>query len=248
MANCVNRLFKSSVANQVCYSPDRGRTWCNAHHSGGILLVVPGAGVATSLSEFCLLRDVCKAEGSPYNEYGDAHSKNYSEYPCNWHSPGLLRLPDDQDDCDGGLMRLAWQIRQDILTGVVAPPALIVAGGHGGQVVLSLLLADCWQGAILSINASVLTVECPMPKLSPFVGISFGKDYLQTHNPAYSQQRYRRAGGRHGWLLHCPNLAHESPLPLRLLFIASILAVTNRTPDQCNLTTALDHQVCVYSM
>ena len=133
------RLFRYSAINPVTISWDRGVHWVPAYAASGVLVIVPGAGRVANAAEFAVLQSICNAERSGYVEYGDD--------ACGNDLVDAARLPERVEDCSSGLVKLAWQIRQAIVTQQIVPPALIVCGSTGGKVTLPLLLQDCWKGA-----------------------------------------------------------------------------------------------------
>lgn len=66
------------------------------------------------------------------------------------------------------------------------PPAIVVCGSRGGLIVMGVVMQYYWRGAIVMLNAGCLMSETEIPKEVFPCFVTFGNDYWETKNPAFT--------------------------------------------------------------
>ena len=175
-------------------------TWDEAKGSG-ILVIVPGAGT--------------HANRKAYNElerhfdviYRDTPTRRGGfRYPAGWAN--ITSVPLDTDPPDS-LMGLSRSIGG---TMKASPPALVICGSRGGQVVVPILLAHYWRGPFVAINAGPLTSNGKIPEGCFPLFVTCGKDYFPTSDLGYVTDRFKEVSDVQGLNVFLPSADHMPEL------------------------------------
>lgn len=196
----------------VAISQDNGLTWTTTKGKG-IWVILPGAGYFKNRITYLELESQMIKVGPLYTwkereiEYFDTKTrKGGFVYPPNWTDISKVEMPRKKENTLAGL---AAQMKKRLKKG---PPAMIICGSRGGQVVLPLLLKNCWRGAFVAINAGPLMTKSVFHHpCRPFF-VTCGKDYFRTKDPELVREIFEKSSYVDGINIFIPEFDHMPDL------------------------------------
>jgi len=139
-------------------------------------------------------------------------------YPSHWDT-GVF---DDTNPNDlGGFGHV---VGKHILTAKV-PPAVIICGSRGSQVVLAVVMKHYWRGPFVAINAGPLTSNTRIWSECFPCFISCGRDFFNTKSVDFCLRKFNELAdvpSQRGLLVHLPYEAHM-PKAETLMFLFPIV-------------------------
>jgi len=194
----------------VAISQDNGLTWTTTKGKG-IWVIVPGAGTIQNKETYLQLESKMIKVGGKWKdqeiEYFDTKTRAGGfVYPPKWGDINKVEMPRKKENTLAGL---AAQMKKRLKKG---PPAMIICGSRGGQVVLPLLLKNCWRGAFIAINAGPLMTKSVFHHpCRPFF-VTCGKDYFRTKDPELVREIFEKSSHVDGINIFIPEFGHMPDL------------------------------------
>lgn len=175
--------------------------WVMVRPGKHVMVIVPGAGTGGNNKSYAHLSNHFDVR------YANTQtSQGGYKYPDGWENINDVPLQKDPND---SLMGLVRQLGKEV---VADPPALIICGSRGGQVVLPQLLQHFWRGAFVCINAGPLTSQAKLPEgCKPFF-ITCGQDFFKTRDPQFVERKFRILSSVYGKNLFLQNQGHMPKL------------------------------------
>lgn len=114
---------------------------------------------------------------------------------------------------------------------------MIICGSRGGQVVLPLLLKNCWRGAFIAINAGPLMSKSVFHHpCRPFF-VTCGKDYFKTKDPELVREIFEKSSYVDGINIFIARFGHMPDLTQTYLGTQLLL------PNICNAILRHDQRL-----
>ena len=229
----------------VAISQDNGQSWTTTK-GNGIWVIVPGAGTFQNRRTYLQLESQMIKKGPLYTwkereiEYFDTKTREGGfVYSPNWTDISKVEMPRKKENTLAGL---AAKMKKRLKKG---PPAMIICGSRGGQVVLPLLLKNCWRGAFIAINAGPLMSKSVFHHpCRPFF-VTCGKDYFKTKDPELVAKIFEKSSYVDGINIFIPEFGHMPDLTnkgTKLLLPNICDTILERDIHQCNTLFQDDHE------